>query len=404
MYLNLLFRALKADTSVKRVKAFVKRIMQIATLHQPSFICGILYLLSELEANMPSIRTLITDPEPNEDDDEEVFQDVPDSDAEALAPAAPKPAAPKTGPVYDGRKRDPLHAAADRSCLWELLPFVNHFHPTVAMFAQCLLDKKPMPSKPDLGMHTLTHFLDRFVYRNIKTVAASTRGTSIMQPLAGGKSMGMVLSTRDGGAREVPVNSEEFWKKKVEEVKPEEVFFHRYFNLRKPSEKTSAKRKRDEDEDSEAGEEQIWQALVKSRPEVEGGSDVDISDDDLDLDMSDDEDDDVDMGSDGELDLGEEDEEWDTENDEEDDDGEPSGDAAADFEAQLAKAAAKRQNMVDAGNSDDEDDGGIQLLAFDAGEAEKEAEVKEDGKKKKRKLKHLPTFASADDYADMLSD
>jgi ribosome biogenesis protein MAK21 len=404
MYLNLLFRALKADTSVKRVKAFVKRIMQIATLHQPSFICGILYLLSELEINMPSIRTLITDPEPNEDDDEEVFHDVPDSDAEAPAAAAPKPAAPaKTGPVYDGRKRDPLHAAADRSCLWELLPFVNHFHPTVALFAQCFLDKKPMPSKPDLGMHTLTHFLDRFVYRNAKTVAASTRGTSIMQPLAGGKSMGMVLSTRDGGAREVPVNSEEFWKKKVEEVKPEEVFFHRYFNLTKPSEKKSAKRKRDEveDEDSEAGEEQIWQALVKSQPEIDGGSDVDFDDDeDLDLDMSDDdEDDDVDVGSDAELDLGEDDEEWDTE------DGEPSGDAAADFEAQLAKATAKRQKMVEAGSSDDEDDdGGIQLLDFDASEAEKEVEVKEDGKKKKRKLKHLPTFASADDYADMLSD
>ncbi|KAA8894092.1 CBF/Mak21 family-domain-containing protein [Sphaerosporella brunnea] len=402
MYLNLLFRALKADTSVKRVKAFVKRIMQIATLHQPSFICGILYLLNELEVNMPSIRTLITDPEPNEEDDEEVFRDVPDSDAEALEPEAPKPAAaPKTGPVYDGRKRDPLHAAADLSCLWELLPFVNHFHPTVALYAQCLLEKKPMPSKPDLGIHTLTHFLDRFVYRNAKTVAATTRGTSIMQPLAGGKSMGMVLSTRDGGAREVPVNSEAFWKKKVEDVKPEEVFFHRYFNLAKP-EKKSAKRKRDEDEDSEAGEDEIWQALVNSRPDVEGGSDVDFDDDDdLEMSMSDD-DGDKDMGSNAELDLDEEDQEWDTEDDEEEE-GKATGDAAADFEAQLAKASAKRQKMVEAG-SDDEDDGGIQLLEFNASEDQKEVEIKEDGKKKKRKLKNLPTFASAEDYADMLSD
>jgi ribosome biogenesis protein MAK21 len=402
MYLNLLFRALKGDTSVKRVKAFVKRIIQIATVHQPSFICGVLYLLSELELNMPSIRTLVTDPEPNEDDDEEVFQDVPDSDAETPALEAPKPATSKTIPVYDGRKRDPLHAAADHSCLWELLPFVNHFHPTVALFAKCLLEKKPMPSKPDLGMHTLTHFLDRFVYRNAKTVAANTRGQSIMQPLAGGKSMGMVLSTRDS-IREVPVNSEAFWKRKVEEVKPEEVFFHHYFNLTKPGEKKPPKRKRDEEgedtEDSEAGEGEIWKALVSSRPELEGdGSDADF-DDDEDLEMSDD-DNDTNMDSDGELGLGEDDEEWDTEDDDGDD--KPTDDAAADFEAQLAKATAKRQKMIEA--SSDEEEDGIELLEFDASEAEKEVEVKEDGKKKKRKLKHLPMFASAEDYADMLSD
>jgi hypothetical protein len=45
LYLNLLFRALRSDLSVKRVKAFTKRMLQIVTLHQPPFICGVFYLL-----------------------------------------------------------------------------------------------------------------------------------------------------------------------------------------------------------------------------------------------------------------------------------------------------------------------------------------------------------------------
>ena len=48
MYLNLLFKAIKADTSAKRVAAFVKRILQTLGSHQPPFICGSLYLLGEV--------------------------------------------------------------------------------------------------------------------------------------------------------------------------------------------------------------------------------------------------------------------------------------------------------------------------------------------------------------------
>src|SRR5882757_4346672 len=45
LYLNLLFRALRSDLNIKRVKAFVKRMLQVVTLHQPPFICGVLYLI-----------------------------------------------------------------------------------------------------------------------------------------------------------------------------------------------------------------------------------------------------------------------------------------------------------------------------------------------------------------------
>ena len=55
MYLNLLFRALKTDSSVSRVMAFVKRLLQMLGLHQPPFVCGALYLLGEVNS-APMIR------------------------------------------------------------------------------------------------------------------------------------------------------------------------------------------------------------------------------------------------------------------------------------------------------------------------------------------------------------
>lgn len=136
LYLNLLYRALKADLNVKRVKAFGKRLVQIITLHQPPFICGVLYLLRELEKTFPSFGSLLNEPEEQDDADEEVFRDVPDDPERdpATGDSGPAPtyshkfADPETKrSQYDGRKRDPEHSNADRSCLWELVGSTTMF-------------------------------------------------------------------------------------------------------------------------------------------------------------------------------------------------------------------------------------------------------------------------------------
>lgn len=119
MYLNLLFKALKGDTQVKRVKAFVKRIIQISTFHQPSFICGVLFLLSELEDAIPSLHSLVDTPQETEVDEEEVFKDVPEERGERGNAVEEQQGGKRV--EYDGRKRDPSHSNADRSCLWELV-------------------------------------------------------------------------------------------------------------------------------------------------------------------------------------------------------------------------------------------------------------------------------------------
>lgn len=121
LYLNLLFKALKNDVNIRRVKAFVKRLVQILGMHQPSFICGIFYLIRELEKTYSGLQTLLDQPEENESDDEEVFRDVPDEDDEPQQPEEPEVKPQKPQNVYDPRKRDPEHSNADKTCLWELV-------------------------------------------------------------------------------------------------------------------------------------------------------------------------------------------------------------------------------------------------------------------------------------------
>ncbi len=392
LYLNLLFRSLKADLNVKRVKAFVKRLLQIITLHQPPFICGVLYLIRELEVTFPGLASMITDPEESDELDEEVFRDVPEEDEpEKLREALVHPdrmpkAAPRDG-VYDGRKRDPEHSNADKSCLWDLLPFTAHFHPSVAMFADRLLQSREMGAKPDLASHSLISFLDRFVYRNAKVSSTGLRGSSIMQPLAGGESRGVLVPNKAKAHAHEPVNSEAFWRKKAEDVNPDEVFFHQYFSqvgkTKQASKKKTSKKTADgSDDEEDENEDEIWQALVDSRPEVEGPSDDDSDLEMLDLDDSDEE------ASDAAEDDWEDDDEVDIEGT--DDEVDAEGEEPSPFSDEEMEEG-----------SDEEDEEALFNKELQTNKEPEEAKA-ESGRAKKKKMKGLPMFASVDDYAAML--
>ncbi|KAK6529280.1 hypothetical protein TWF281_008458 [Arthrobotrys megalospora] len=405
MYLNLLFRALKSDHKLVRVQAFVKRIIQIASMHQPPFICGVLYLLRELEGTFPTLKNMLDRPI-EYDSEEEVFRDVDDErDVTASKPEEPK----KESKEYDGRKRDPLYSNADRSSIWELVPFLSHFHPTVGLYANSLYGDAPMPSKPDLSLHTLTHFLDRFVYRNAKS-SSTTKGSSIMQPLAGGDTRGMILSTKTAGRGLVPVNSDAFSNMKEENVKEDEVFFHKFFTMRKQNDaakgqKKEKKKAEDEEGDSEFDDEDAWGAMVDSRPDLDldvdedGDVDMDDFDDDeldgMDKDMSDIDGDSNDEGEGGDMGglstdaLGNmEDEDMDEENSDED---EFDGFGLDDSDAEAGI------------NSDDDVPSDVDVKLSKIPKSSKEA-ANNARKERRTKLKNLPTFASAEDYAALLGD
>lgn len=409
LYLNLLFKSIRSDVDIKRVKAFAKRLLQVVSMHQPAFTCGAMYLLRELEGIFASLSAFVDDHEDNESDEEEVFHDVeeevlPTRPALQSQPKATAPHKPRMKEVYDGRKRDPSHSHASHSCLWEILPFLTHYHPSVSLFAHKFLRHDPMPPKPDLQSHTLIHFLDRFVYRNPKTTTPA-RGASIMQPLTSSSTPLVSSATSLRQRNKQPVNSETFWKQEAGKVEADEVFFHKYFSAvgkgreKAKKQKDKKKRKRAGDEGSEEedeGEEEIWKALVGSRPDIEG-EDAEGGFDDDDDDMDDLDDLDEEMGS-----------------------------ASADNEDQ------RKVDPTAAGSFDDDEDIRIDfnedddsLLGSDDDvpsdletafekevqtmkRAKPEAETgkarNRERKQKRMKLKQLPTFADADEYAKMLDE
>ncbi|KAK3906819.1 ribosome biogenesis protein MAK21 [Staphylotrichum tortipilum] len=375
LYLNLLFRAMKNDVDVRRVKAFVKRLIQVLSLHQPSFTNGTLFLIAELQATFPDLHTLLDEPEGNGDDGEEVFKDVREDDSGVEQASIQQHAV-----TYDGRKRDPEHSNAHKSCLWELVPLFAHYHPSVCVFAGNLLARQKALPKPDLANHTLMHFLDKFVYRNPKA-EESKRGGSIMQPILAAGSSSHVLASSKAASRQQPiVNSSSFWNLKPEQVSAEDVFFHEYFaRVGKHGEPSRAKETADNDhaasDDEADGEGEIWDALVNSRPEIEGpdaeeGSDIDMEEYDY---------------SDNDMELDEK-------------------DNGATVSALESESEDGFEGIFDDSEESDEVGSGAEE---DGTEDEEGArDISEHGRRRRlnrKEMRSLPTFASVDDYAEMLA-
>ena len=236
--------------------------------------------------------------------------------------------------------------------------------------------KKVLP-KPDLANHTLMHFLDKFVYRNPKA-EESKRGGSIMQPiLASGSSSHIVASSKAAARQQPTVNASSFWNLKPEQVAAEDVFFHEYFSrVGKPGEASRAKKTADEEDqavsdDEAVGEGEIWDALVNSKPDIEGTD----GEEDLDMDLDEYDYSDNDMELDGQeqmSDLGSDD---------------------AGFEGIFDDSEASE-------DEEEEEEG------EEEGEEGARTGAAEPGRKRRlnrKEMKSLPTFASADDYAEMLA-
>jgi len=193
--------------------------------------------------------------------------------------------------------------------------------------------------------------------------------------LAAGGAAHIVASGKAASKKQPSLNSAAFWNKKAEDVAIEDVFFHEYFSqIGKPGQagkKRKEKKKTDGEGTESEAEDEIWQALVDSRPDIQGDEEGDV-----DMDMSGDESDLRSL-----LDMS-------------DSDGE---------EGQAAH---------DDGRDSQDSEGGVEFFDFSEGEAaEAEREAKREaalqptlkgGRMRKRDLKALPMFASADEYAAML--
>ncbi|KAK0208967.1 CBF/Mak21 family-domain-containing protein [Desarmillaria ectypa] len=386
MYLNLLFKSIKADMSKvegERVKALVRRFVQVLVSGgngATEFVAGGLFLLGELFSTTPGLKEMIYDP--------------PKPDAEA----------------YDPRKRDPQYAHASSSPLWELTPLLHHYHPTISLHARQILSSQPLTASADLSLNTLSHFLDRFVYKNPKK-SVTTKGASAMQPAASGLDGTGVKLMKGDSSGNVLVNDAAFMKMRIQDVPVDEVFFHKFFARKNERNQSKAEKDasedEDEDEDGDEGsgedmdltgdeaaaageqvaegsesedEDEIWKAMKASMRKAEGDDDLmgdsDIDEDDLlsDFDADEDEEEEPDDGDD--LSLAE----------------------GSDNDDLISLDGDMPEGLIEYDGADEEEEWG----GIDSGSGKRKRA--EESKEKRKKFKSLPTFASYEDYAKMIED
>ncbi|ORX37639.1 CBF/Mak21 family-domain-containing protein [Kockovaella imperatae] len=403
MYLNLFFKAVKSDSDQARAMAFVKRLLQMLGMQQPPFVCGALYLLGDLFSTVPGLRRMLSEPE---DDEVEHFVDAdrPQDDVTGA------PAQASGSRAYDGKKREPRFANADASCLWELLPFLDHFHPSISLQASQLLNSEPITGSSDISLNTLVSFLDRFVYRNPKK-NLQPKGASIMQPAAASDKSGLVVKNKGARIGDAGfVNSEAFWRKKIEDVPADQLFFHQFFasKLAKAEGSRAAKSEGKDDEsemgsalDSDAEEDEVWKAMQASMPGADDG--MDLSDDSSDI--LDDESASVDEVNGADEDD-EDDEDAAVELGDDDSDGDMAEDDVndSDSDSPFPDFADEDDDII----SDDEMPN-IELEVSPSPEPEVEESMaagkrkrNKERREQKKKRKEMPVFGSYEEYAKLI--
>lgn len=222
LFLNLVYKALLADEDENRVRAFVKRLLQVCMASPVHFVCGVLYMLQHVAKQRPAIVAGI------------VKAKARKRGASGTDDAEPK--------LYDGFNRNPEFCDATGSGLWESVLLGAHFHPAVAKFVSEVAAGRMGKYKGDpLVDFTNIAFLDRFVYKNPKKPKPESDDR---------KSVFRKKKKRAAMPDRPAVNDESFVKLQEAQVPAHERFFHKFFRIRAG---TYEEGENDDDDDSGDG-------------------------------------------------------------------------------------------------------------------------------------------------------
>lgn len=165
--------------------------------------------------------------------------------------------------------RNPLFSNAEYEPLWELHILKKHFHPTVQLFTQKLLNSETFEYDGDpIEDFSLKHFLDRFSFKNPKKIDELKR-----------KSIpNKVFSRfRQLNHAQLNVNSEEYLNRKEDEVPVDELFIFKYLQQKKAIRKSSDGDSDDSDIESVTSLE--FEDLLNNYEKYVGEDDVDFAKD-----------------------------------------------------------------------------------------------------------------------------
>lgn len=128
LFLHIVHRAIHIDRNAPRAQAFIKRLLQVALYLPAQMACGCLIVISKLikarsELNRIGAAPLSTTKTETDDNASENIKKECTS-------------------AYDPYHRVPEFAGAQYSIRTELLELLHHYHPTVRVFAQNIIERK----------------------------------------------------------------------------------------------------------------------------------------------------------------------------------------------------------------------------------------------------------------------
>ncbi|KAG7360827.1 CBF/Mak21 family-domain containing protein [Nitzschia inconspicua] len=266
MYFNLLYKAMKYDTDINRVHAFVKRLLAAVLHAPPPTMAATMFLLQEISRTHQDLRLS--------------WEDVPDPDSNASLVLDDTKREPKAGIVNmtqllnEGSNGEMESSTSTRGPppYWELALLSHHFHPSVNKFANDIgeIDYAGDPLH-DFG---LAPFLDKFAYRNPKS-----REKLLQQykQKAGTCTASKGRRMKRLEARlELPLNDPRFLEKN--DISEQDEFFHRFFverarrdeikGIARSTAEASNENDDDEDEEMDAQELEALEAAEEADADV----------------------------------------------------------------------------------------------------------------------------------------
>ncbi|PRP86174.1 ribosome biogenesis protein MAK21 [Planoprotostelium fungivorum] len=295
-FLNILYKIMKVDGDDNRVRAFVKRLLQMCALAEPEVICASLVLVSSILKSKPACASLINLTEETarnirrkeddkfaarivDDDEEEKFVDVKEEGQDYRGKDKAKvgeeePDLNRKPTFYDPYKRDPQYSGAESTCLWEAIPLVQHYHPSVSTWAKLILNGKFIEYSGDpITDFSRSIFLDRFSFKNPKTKTSNYAS---------------IMARQKEPSVDRVLQPNQLIKQAEDKVKPEDRFMYNYYTVSDSQSTTKPKKKRVEDEfDPDAPEvddDAFDEYILKSKNTGLEDSRMEIDEDDLESD------------------------------------------------------------------------------------------------------------------------
>lgn len=282
LFLHLVFKALKKDHDIHRVRVFSKRLLQVCGYLPVSLVCGVLYMVSQLtdkKENLLALNIVSTNLAADDDDEqgEEHYEDIKLEEHEELGisqngvdgegknnesciAVASVPTwfhclntgsengRQKQAAAYNPFHRNPLFAGGEYCAYTELLKLSQHFHPTVTLFANKILKGEVIKYSGDpLQDFTLPKFLDRFVFKNPK----KKNNEEVVVNSKFSRKKTYVPS----GIRSLRVDSSNYLHEDESKIPVDELFMYKYLHKKKSLDRVKTEKDTECDTSSVASEE-----------------------------------------------------------------------------------------------------------------------------------------------------